>query len=67
VNLAVRAMTPVEARRRHPGRLAAMRGIVFPGVFRPRSDTWLLAAAARGEAVPPGGRILELWGPATPA
>lgn len=34
-----------------------MRGLVFPGVFRPRSDTWLLAAAACRER---GGRILEL-------
>jgi release factor glutamine methyltransferase len=42
-----------------------MRGLVFPGVFRPRSDTWMLAAAARRAAVPGGGRILELCaGPA---
>ena len=34
-----------------------MRGLVFPGVFRPRSDTWLLAAAARRAG---GERILEL-------
>ncbi len=25
--------------------------IVLPGVFRPRSDTWMLAEAARGEAL----------------
>ncbi len=37
-----------------------MRGSTFPGVFRPRSDTWLLAATARRAAVPAGGRILEL-------
>jgi release factor glutamine methyltransferase len=41
-----------------------MRWIPVPGVFRPRSDTWLLAAAARSEPLP-GGRILELCaGPA---
>jgi release factor glutamine methyltransferase len=34
-----------------------MRGLVLPGVFRPRSDTWLLAAAAQTQ---PAGRILEL-------
>jgi release factor glutamine methyltransferase len=40
-----------------------MRGIVLPGVFRPRSDTWLLAEAARTHAS--GGRVLELCaGPA---
>jgi release factor glutamine methyltransferase len=35
-----------------------MRGIVLPGVFRPRSDTWLLAKAGREQAT--GGRVLEL-------
>jgi release factor glutamine methyltransferase len=40
-----------------------MRGIVLPGVFRPRSDTWMLARAAAAERA--GGRILELCaGPA---
>jgi release factor glutamine methyltransferase len=40
-----------------------MRGIVLPGVFRPRSDTWLLASAACAQHVT--GRILELCaGPA---
>src|SRR4051812_43574546 len=40
-----------------------MRGVVLPGVFRPRSDTWLLAEAARSCA--PAGRVLELCaGPA---
>jgi release factor glutamine methyltransferase len=40
-----------------------MRGIVLPGVFRPRSDTWLLAHAARAQRAP--GRVLELCaGPA---
>jgi release factor glutamine methyltransferase len=42
-----------------------MRGLVFPGVFRPRSDTWMLAAAACRAGAPGGGRILELCaGPA---
>jgi release factor glutamine methyltransferase len=40
-----------------------MRGVVLPGAFRPRSDTWLLAEAASAERV--NGRILELCaGPA---
>lgn len=41
------------------------RGIVLPGVFSPRSDTWLLARAAAREPLPHGARILELCaGPA---
>src|SRR4051794_37359690 len=41
------------------------RGIVLPGVFRPRSDPWLLARAACREALPEHPRILELCaGPA---
>jgi len=45
------------------GQDAAMRRIVLPGVFRPRSDTWLLAAVGRSRAA--GGRVLELCaGPA---
>jgi len=40
-----------------------MRGVVLPGVFRPRSDTWLLAGAARAQRM--SGRVLELCaGPA---
>src|SRR3954468_7795011 len=40
-----------------------MRGIVLPGVFRPLSDTWLLARAAREQRA--RGRVLELCaGPA---
>jgi release factor glutamine methyltransferase len=43
----------------------AVRAVVLPGAFRPRSDTWLLAAAARRQPVPAGGRVLELCaGPA---
>jgi release factor glutamine methyltransferase len=44
---------------------AGVRGVVLPGVFAPRSDTWLLAQAARGEPLPPHARVLELCaGPA---
>src|SRR5688500_10262356 len=32
----------------------------IPGVFRPRSDTWLLAAAARRQPQLPSGRVLDL-------
>src|SRR4051812_17889180 len=40
-----------------------VRGVVLPGVFRPLSDTWLLAEAACREA--PAARVLELCaGPA---
>jgi release factor glutamine methyltransferase len=42
-----------------------MRTVVLPGVFRPRSDTWLLADAARREPLPAGASVLELCaGPA---
>jgi release factor glutamine methyltransferase len=41
------------------------RGVVLPGVFKPRSDTWLLARTAAREPVNPQARILELCaGPA---
>jgi release factor glutamine methyltransferase len=44
----------------HPSRWVAL-----PGVFQPRSDTWLLADAARREPLAAGARILELCaGPA---
>ena len=40
-------------------------GVVAPGVFRPRSDTWLLARAACREPLPDRPRVLELCaGPA---
>jgi release factor glutamine methyltransferase len=32
----------------------------MPGVFRPISDTWLLADALEREALPPGARVLDL-------
>lgn len=42
-----------------------VRGVVFPGAFHPRSDTWLLARAGCRERLPFGARILELCaGPA---
>jgi release factor glutamine methyltransferase len=43
----------------------APRRVVLPGVFRPRSDTWLLARAACRQPLPAGARVLELCaGPA---
>ncbi len=42
-----------------------LRGLVLPGVFAPRSDSWLLAAVARREPLPADARVLELCaGPA---
>jgi release factor glutamine methyltransferase len=42
-----------------------LRTLVLPGAFRPRSDTWLLAATASAQTLPPGARMLELCaGPA---
>ena len=42
-----------------------LRRIVLPGVFRPRSDTWLLAKTAAGMPLRRGAEILELCaGPA---
>jgi release factor glutamine methyltransferase len=37
-----------------------MRLITLPGVFRPISDTWLLADALDDEPLPPGARVLDL-------
>ena len=37
-----------------------MRLVIPPGVFRPISDTWLLADALDGEDLPPGARVLDL-------
>jgi release factor glutamine methyltransferase len=34
--------------------------VVPPGVFRPRSDTWLLASAIRSEAFEPEASVLDL-------
>ncbi|HET6548828.1 MAG TPA: HemK2/MTQ2 family protein methyltransferase [Solirubrobacter sp.] len=42
-----------------------MRAVFLPGVFRPRSDTRLLARVARAVPLQPGARVLELCaGPA---
>jgi release factor glutamine methyltransferase len=42
-----------------------VRGVVLPGAFTPRSDTWLLARTAAREPLPRDARILELCaGPA---
>lgn len=37
-----------------------MRLLIPPGVFRPRSDTWMLADAAAKVPLPAGGTALEL-------
>jgi release factor glutamine methyltransferase len=37
-----------------------VRLVTLPGVFRPISDTWLLARALDGEPLPPGARVLDL-------
>ena len=37
-----------------------MRLVSLPGVFRPISDTWLLADALDREPLPPGARVLDL-------
>ncbi len=42
-----------------PGTYPAMRILTLPGVFRPRSDSWLLAQRLR-EEVGPGRRVLDL-------
>jgi release factor glutamine methyltransferase len=37
-----------------------VRLVTLPGVFRPISDTWLLADALDGERLLPGARVLDL-------
>jgi release factor glutamine methyltransferase len=37
-----------------------VRLVTLPGVFRPISDTWLLADALDREGLPPGARVLDL-------
>jgi release factor glutamine methyltransferase len=37
-----------------------VRLVTLPGVFRPISDSWLLADALDGEALPAGARVLDL-------
>jgi release factor glutamine methyltransferase len=42
------------------GRESAVRLVVPPGVFRPISDTWLLADVLDREPLGPGARVLDL-------
>src|SRR3954452_9959949 len=37
-----------------------MRLFTLPGVFRPRSDSWMLARALEDEGLPPGARVLDV-------
>jgi release factor glutamine methyltransferase len=37
-----------------------MRVITVPGVFQPRSDTWMLVGAVRAQALTPGAKVLDL-------
>jgi release factor glutamine methyltransferase len=37
-----------------------MRVITVPGVFQPRSDTWMLVQAVRQHTLAPGARVLDL-------
>jgi release factor glutamine methyltransferase len=37
-----------------------VRLVTLPGVFRPISDTWLLAGALAAEELPPAARVLDL-------
>jgi release factor glutamine methyltransferase len=37
-----------------------MRIFTLPGVFKPRSDTWMLADAVRRQSPGPGARVLDL-------
>lgn len=38
----------------------AMRVLAVPGVFQPRSDTWMLIAAVGRQPLPPGARVVDL-------
>jgi release factor glutamine methyltransferase len=37
-----------------------MRLFTLPGVFRPRSDSWMLVRALRAEGLAPGARVLDV-------
>jgi release factor glutamine methyltransferase len=37
-----------------------MRVVTIPGVFQPRSDTWMLVHAVRRATLPQGARVLDL-------
>jgi release factor glutamine methyltransferase len=57
----VRPLTAATHRRnRAADRVAQPRLVVPPGVFRPISDTWLLAEALERERLPAGARVLDL-------
>jgi release factor glutamine methyltransferase len=45
---------------RRAGQTAGVRLVTPPGVFRPLSDTWLLADALDREPLRPGARVLDL-------
>jgi release factor glutamine methyltransferase len=45
---------------RGAGERAAVRIVTLPGVFRPHSDTWLLAGCLRGQALPPAASVLDV-------
>jgi len=38
----------------------ALRVLALPGVFQPRSDTWMLIDAVRSQRLAPGARVLDL-------
>jgi release factor glutamine methyltransferase len=40
--------------------LPAVRLLRSPGVYRPQSDTWLLAEAAAAAGIPPGAKVLDI-------
>ena len=45
---------------RQPGSGAALRILALPGVFRPRSDTWMLAGLLASETRLPGSSVLDV-------
>ena len=58
------APSPFTQRRRWPApsgrRHDALRVLPIPGVFQPRSDTWMLIDAVRSQDLVPGARVLDL-------
>jgi release factor glutamine methyltransferase len=46
-------------RRRGEGG-TSLRLVAIPGVFQPRSDTWMLVDAVRAHGLAPGARVLDL-------
>jgi release factor glutamine methyltransferase len=45
---------------RGAGKRAGVRIVTLPGVFRPHSDTWLLAGCLRGDALLRGASVLDV-------